>query len=71
MLDYQLKDKLLATIAAAYPFPLEDVRIAYNVVGSFDAVIRVCQAAVQMGDSDIIHRAQIMNRRQFGPSETK
>ena len=69
--DLTLKDRILLAIASHYPFPADAVRIIHNQLGSFDLTIQVCEMAQQLGESDIIHQAQILERRKYGPGEVK
>lgn len=54
-----------------YPFSIEELRIAYNHLGSYDSLIQACEAARQAKETSVLHYAKIISQRKFGPSETK
>lgn len=44
-----LKEKILRAIAMAYPFSPEEVKATYDWLKSYDALISLCERAVQNG----------------------
>lgn len=58
-IDKNLTNDILQRIAISYPFTFEEVRIGFEFVKSFDATIKLCEAAVDLGMSSIIPLIQV------------
>jgi len=67
--DDELKSRILWEIVRRFPFSIEDVRIVYETVGSFDGTIKACEVAVKMGFNSAM--SALSFPKQPGPSETK
>lgn len=65
-IDSRLRDRLIVTIASAYPFSIEDVRVAYDTTGSFDATIQACETALKLGGGGLLGVIRLI---RYGPGE--
>lgn len=48
-IDKNLEDKIIIDIATYFPFSIEDIKCAYSFLGSFDATIKACEVACELG----------------------
>ena len=47
--ECELKNRLLIEIAHSFPFSIQDVISTHDAVQSFDATIKACECAFEMG----------------------
>lgn len=61
-LNKSLEDVIIVEIAKRYPFSIEDIRSVYNLTKSFDATVKTCEAACELGYSDPV---QVLEMRKL------
>lgn len=54
-----LTDAIILEIAKRYPYSIDDVRVTYERLGSFDATIKVCESAARLGMSSPLYIVRI------------
>ena len=69
--DWQLRDGKLMEIAKNYPFSFEDIRIVFDTLKSFDATIKACEAACEMGMSSPVYITDVARLKPADAGEVE
>ena len=64
--EKSLQDAIILEIAKRFPYSIDDVRITYEALQSFDDTIKACEYAASLGMNSPLYIVNAVRRRRQG-----